>query len=312
MGAAEMLAVETATPKATIRDLYPTPVGVFEWPDSDRMNAELRDAILARVSSSPGIVSSNRNGWHSTWDLHRWPEPCFAEFVERLHQALSLYGSHLVAGSNLVLSQPWQIRKCWANVNPPGGYNQAHHHIGGINLLSGVYYVDLGDCADRNRAGRLILQDRTGVARPKHADPMSREYAITPKPGVAVLFPASLMHGVEPYRGGTRRISIAFDLAHPELEVFYYPDMAEPSWWWRNFRALMLLRTKIPEKARAFARFCSYMTEELNRPRSDVPFMRRLKVTRERAEADEAEARDPISRVYTAEGPLPERRTFFE
>lgn len=295
-------------PKGTIRDLFPSPVGAFDWPDTERLNAELRAAIMARFETSPGLVSSNRNGWHSKWDLHRWPEPCVAELMAMIQASSSQLAAHFLPGKSL--TQNWTIRKCWANVNPAGGYNQAHHHIGPGALLSGVYYVDIGDCPDPQFAGRTILQDRSGGALPKHPDPLSREYAITPKPGVLVLFPAALYHYVEPYRGKSRRISIAFDLGHTELDALYYPDMPDPTWWWRNFRGLMLLKTKIPEKMRAYARFVPYLVEEFRKPRANTSFMRRLKVTRDRAEADEAEARDVATGRVAADGGLPEKRPF--
>jgi len=305
-----MLEARKAEPNGMIRDLFPSPVGLFEWPNTDQLNAELRTAIMARFNSSPGLVSSNRNGWHSKWDLHRWPEPCVAQLMAMLQASSSQLAAHLLRGTNSGLSQDWQIRKCWANVNPPGGYNQAHHHIQAGSLLSGVYYVDIGDCPDPNLAGRTVLQDRSGAAWLKHPDPLSREYAVTPKPGTLLLFPAALLHYVEPYRGKSRRISIAFDLMHPELDALYYPDMPDPTWWWRNFRGLMLLRSKIPEKMRALARFMPYLVEEFRRPRANASLMQRIKVTRDRAEADEAEARELASGRITADGRLPEKRPF--
>jgi uncharacterized protein (TIGR02466 family) len=295
-------------PKGVIRDLFPSPVGVFDWPDSERLNAELRAAIMERYESSPGIVSSNRNGWHSKWDLHRWPEPCVQEFLSRVQASSHQLAAHVMNGATKSITKDWTIRKCWANVNPPGGYNQAHHHIGPGALLSGVYYVDIGDCPDPEYAGRTILQDRSGIALPKGGDMLSRERAITPKPGALVLFPAALMHYVEPYRGKTRRISIAFDLGHPELEALYYDDMAEASWWWRNFRGLMLLKTKVPEKARAYARFMSYLGEEFRKPKATGSIAQRLRTTRHRAEADEADARDADR--LPKDGSLPDKRPF--
>lgn len=297
---------------ATIRDLFATPVGVFEWPNAGRLNAELRDAIMARFNSSPGLVSSNRKGWHSKYDMHKWPEPCIAEFLAMVRAGASQLFGHVLGEMDETFSENWLIRSCWSNVNPPGGFNRPHHHIAGSALLSGVYYVDIGDCPDPNYAGRTILQDRSGVARPirPDGDALWRECAIVPKPGALVLFPAALFHYVEPYRGNTRRISVAFDLGHPKLEALYYPDMRAPSWWWRNFRGLMLVKAKIPEKTRALVRFGSYLVEELRRPGTNASLLQRLRVTRERAEADEAEATEVAYGARAANGGLPEKRPF--
>ena len=133
---------------------------------------------------------------------------------------------------------------------------------------------------------------------------------MVPKPGVMALFPAAQMHYVEPYRGNGLRISVAFNLGHPDLETVYYPDMREQDWWWKNFRGLMLLKTKIPEKSKALRRFASYFAQELRRPQSNAPFLQRVRVTLDRAEADEAEAREAAGASKLPNGQLPEKKQF--
>lgn len=305
-----MLETSNSAPKATIRDLFPSPVGAFDWPGTEELNAQLRAAIMERYSSSPGLVSSNRKGWHSKFDMHKWPEPCVATLMDMVKSSAARLGGHFLEGADEAVANAWQIKSCWSNVNPTGGYNQPHHHIAGNTLLSGFYYVDLGGCEDRNFAGRTVFQDRSGVARRVGKDPLAREYAVVPKPGTLVLFPAALYHYVEPYRGTGLRISVAFNLSHPQLETVYYPEMLEQDWWWKNFRGLMLLKTKVPEKARALRRFASYFMDELRHPHGNASFRQRLRVTLDRAEADEAEARDAAQRP--ADGTLPDKRPFVE
>jgi hypothetical protein len=86
--------------------------------------------------------------------------------------------------------------------------------------------------------------------------------------------------------------------------------MLEQDWWWKNFRGLMLLKTKVPEKARALRRFASYFMEELRHPHGNASFLQRLRVTRDRAEADEAEAREAAQRPPA--GQLADKRPFVE
>ena len=307
-----MSTVGTREPKTVIRDLFATPVGVFDWPAMERLNAELRAAIMARYDSSPGLVSSNRKGWHSKFDMHHWPDPCVHQLMEMVKEGAARLTSHFAAGMDESLLRNWRIKSCWSNVNPAGGYNQPHHHIAGNTLLSGFYYVDIGDCPDPRYAGRTIFQDRSGVARPtsENADPFSREYAVVPRAGTMALSPAALFHYVEPYRGNGLRISVAFNLSHPNLEALYYPEMLEQSWWWKNFRGLMLLKAKVPEKARALRRFASYFVDELRKPRHDAPFLKRVRVTLDRAEADEAEIAEAAEHTTVRDGRLPEKRPF--
>jgi len=304
--------VRNLEPRTIIRDLFATPVGVFDWPDTDQLNAELKTAIMERYNSSPGLVSSNRKGWHSKFDMHQWPEACVAELMAMVKESAARLTSHFAAGMDERLLRNWQIKSCWSNVNPVGGYNQPHHHIAGNTLLSGFYYVDIGDCPDPSYAGRTIFQDRSGVARPVSVDGdlFSREYAVIPRAGTMALFPAALFHYVEPYQGNGMRISVAFNLSHPNLEALYYPEMLEQSWWWKNFRGLMLLKTKFPEKVRAFRRFASYFVEELRHPRQDASFLKRVRVTLDRAEADEAEIAEASRQAGVRNGGLSEKRPF--
>jgi hypothetical protein len=72
---------------------------------------------------------------------------------------------------------------------------------------------------------------------------------MTPRNGRMLLFPSSLMHSVEPYDGATQRITIAFNLYHPSFSVPRLEErMKRTDWWWTNFRGLMLLKRKVPEK----------------------------------------------------------------
>jgi uncharacterized protein (TIGR02466 family) len=304
-----MSQTRNSAPKVATRDLFATPITVCEWPDADRLNAELRDTILRHQSVSPGVVNSNRKGWHSKTDFHRWPEPCVAAFVELVHEATAKMAAHLTGGADTRYTQNWRITGCWANVNPRGGFNKPHNHIGG-GQLSGFYYVDLGDCADPTYAGRTVFEDRSGVAEAmKPGRPIAaREYAMVPKPGVLVLFPAAQYHYVEPYRGNSQRITIAFNLAHPDFDVLYYPGMEGQSWWWTNFRGLMLLKTKIPEQLRALSLLPSYAAQDLRRSGDRASFFRKLKVAYDRASVDAAAAADDARTAKAFESPPSEKR----
>lgn len=286
------------TVNVVARHLFASPVLLCEWPDTARLNADLRTAILKRFESMPSVVQSARNAWQSEHNMHEWPEPCVTEFANLLKVAAAKMAAHMVPDADQKILDDWRIVSCFANVTPPGGFSHSHDHVDTGALIAGVYYVDIGACEQPGHAGRTILQDHSGVARPKQrgGDLLAREYAVVPKPGAALLFTAAQMHRVEPYRGRGVRISIAFNLAHPDLDVLYYPGMKDRSWWWRNFRGLMVLREKIPEKMRALSIFFgSYLWDELGRQRSQAPLSRRLKSAYQRAQVDAQAASDPLN-----------------
>lgn len=86
------------------------------------------------------------------------------------------------------------------------------------------------------------------------ADPLRRDVFMSPRNGRMVMFPASLMHSVEPYQGHAQRMTIAFNLYHPAWNVPRLEShLAQADWWWTNFRGLVILRRKLPEKLYALA-----------------------------------------------------------
>lgn len=236
--------------------LFPSPVMHFDWPGSAALNAALRDVVLARRGGSNGTVKTNRGGWQSDADLQDWPEPPIRQLLERMVELAREYVERQAGRRDPAFASGWKIR-AWANVNERGHFNRSHDHLGQHSYFSGVYYVNVGDIEEgRAGGGRTRFEDWSFVAVDvgPGADPLRRDVFITPRNGRMLLFPASLMHSVEPYHGDAQRITIAFNLCHPGFAV---PRMEqrtrETGWWWTNFRGVMLLGRKIPEKLYALA-----------------------------------------------------------
>jgi hypothetical protein len=112
------------------------------------------------------------------------------------------------------------------------------------------------------------------------------------------IFPATQYHYVRPYSGIGNRISIAFNLHHPDFRVLYYEGMQEPSWWWRNFRGFAILPSKVPEKIHGLSLLCGLLLQE-RRPRG-AGWREHLSVLMDRAFA-EASARQEHARAAAAE-----------
>jgi uncharacterized protein (TIGR02466 family) len=236
---------------AELQELFPNPVLQYLWPDSDALNAELRRLILRKMEGSPGVVKTNRGGWQSQANLQTWPEDCVQVVLARIRAIIKEMVRRTVPYADERHLEDWNIR-AWANVNRKGHFNRAHHHTGPNSLWSGVYYVDVGELAlGKNVSGRTVFEDRSRIAKEiiNNADLYDRELRITPRNGTMVIFPASLVHSVEPYSGEGLRITIAFNLWHKGFAISIYDGMEEEiDWWWINFRGFMILRRKIPEK----------------------------------------------------------------
>ena len=242
------------TGQARLDWLFPSPVMVHDWADSEPLNQALRDAVRQRRTSTVGVVKTNRGGWQSDTDLQDWGDAATRALVARMFALAREYVARQAGGDDPVFATGWTVR-AWANINEHGHFNRAHDHLGPKSFISGVYYVDVGDIQSGQVAGgRTRFEDWTRVAIDVHrsADPMRRDVFMDPRNGRMLLFPASLMHSVEPYQGHAQRMTIAFNLHHPALAV---PRLAshleQADWWWTNFRGLVLLKRKLPEKAYA-------------------------------------------------------------
>ncbi|MBO9622196.1 MAG: 2OG-Fe(II) oxygenase [Sphingomonas sp.] len=198
-------------------------VGLFETPilhgrvaDHESIDAELAQAIRARMAEGGSIGRSNIGGWHSPTDLLGWGGAAAERVTDaaiRLARRMSHFDDRDAA------SVHWSAR-VWANVLAPGGLNMSHAHPG--VLWAAVYYVDAGLAPGETEGGELFLEDpRFPVPlmtfpgfRMIGADglPQLGEYKIKVQAGDLVLFPGFMRHGVTPHRGSRDRISVAMNL----------------------------------------------------------------------------------------------------
>ena len=193
--------------------LFATPIFRQVVPEFEKLNPYLRDLFLARERAETRSTReySNVGGWHSPVDLHESWDPDLRLILERSRELA-------VAATGRLLNADERARRfryslsAWANVSREGDYNVPHVHM---STWSAVYYVSVPpDCGTDPRAGGLELLD----PRPATAmvDMPGRFFAtrhlIKPEPGLLVLFPASTMHLVHPFRGAGERISVACDL----------------------------------------------------------------------------------------------------
>ena len=234
--------------------LFPSPVMAFDWPSGEHFNRGLRDAILRRRERSAGVVKTNRGGWQSDVDLQDWDSSETGELIQRVQSLAHEYLVRQAKEDNGVFRQGWQVL-AWANVNEHGHFNRSHSHLGAYAQISAIYYVDVGDIQPgRDAGGRTRFEDWTAVAIDvdRNPDVLRRDVLMQPSNGRMLMFPASLMHSVERYQGHSPRVTVAFNLFHPALAV---PRLGQHigavGWWATNFRGLVMLRRKLPEKVYA-------------------------------------------------------------
>ena len=110
---------------------FPTIVYGFDLPMTDHLNTQLEKDIIEWSKQDQGVKKTNVKGWHSQTDMQTKPE--YKPLVDQLFLAMR----HVWDDQHL--DREAQLGNMWANINPPGGYNQPHVHPNA--LFSGVYYI---------------------------------------------------------------------------------------------------------------------------------------------------------------------------
>ena len=171
---------------------FPTSVYYFDHPTEQATNNHLKKNIdLWHKRDEEGIVRSNSLGWHSAVDMHHRNE--YNDITKWIFAKAEEVFKDQGYDPN---SEP-VCDNMWANINKKYSHNRNHTHPGA--LWSGVYYIQ----APKD-SGRLWFTDPRGephMIMPRYKKRPSftwREVYYEPIPGRLLIFPAWLVHEVEP------------------------------------------------------------------------------------------------------------------
>ena len=172
---------------------------------------QMAQNIIQWSKEDPGVRKTNRDGWHSTTEMHKKPE--YKPLVDELFRMV-----HQVFKEEFLDGQP-VLGNMWANINPSGGYNRPHIHPN--SLFSGVYYIkaplNCGElvCNDPRPGIQTCMPNRIKGQPPKH---LWREVHLQPKENRALMFNSWLWHSVEPNMSNENRISVSFNFLQKGFE----------------------------------------------------------------------------------------------
>ena len=183
---------------------FPTIIYVKDLPNANELNSYLEKHIVEWSNQDKGVSKTNVNGWHSQTDMNHKKE------YEPLIKELFTMQNEIIQEEYLDIKP--RLGNMWANINPPGGYNQSHLHPN--SLFSGAYYIKASP-----NSGRLVLMDpRPGVQQNmptrkpgKLPRELWRETYYDPVPGRIIMFPAWMWHKVEINKSNDTRISVSFN-----------------------------------------------------------------------------------------------------
>jgi len=190
-------------------DMFPTPLLRFEVADADKLNRALLKEIAQRQAAEGGMTKSNRKGWHSERDLFERKEPALSTLAQLILRMLAQSTKHFAPQTDF--NNIDLVADGWINVNPRGGYNAPHDHVG--SFWSGVYYVRVPQ-ADEGQGGAIEF---LAPHRPLpgggiiEAPITAQKIIVKPQPGQVLIFPAHLVHWVHPNDSDEDRITIAFN-----------------------------------------------------------------------------------------------------
>ena len=191
--------------------LFATPIFTFDDAGDPELDRELVSRMVSESESSPGVARSNSGGWHSVPDLSRRPEACYQDLMRRVVSRVQATFSELARGQDEAVGLRYRLGvQAWAMVMRQGDHALVHDHV--ESHFSVAYYPDPGDAdpAAHPDSGKLTFVDprRGGTVIPG-VELFPSQFAVTPQPGLLVVFPGWLQHFVQPYRGGRPRVSIS-------------------------------------------------------------------------------------------------------
>lgn len=207
--------VELAEQNPDIREslttIFGTPFMSYDWLESDEINQELAELILAKEAGDKTGrgIRSNAGGWQSPGNMITWPESCVQLIKERVEEMVYSLLAELVRKEGTKRTFQLMIDS-WANVCRNGDYNVVHTHPNAMWSL--VYYVQRGE-PDKAipYSGKLELLDPRESANYIQVQNtvLDARTFIDGVPGRMILFPSWVKHMVHPFIGEGVRISIA-------------------------------------------------------------------------------------------------------
>jgi len=165
-------------------------------------NTSLKQFAYERQQSDKGRAISNYNGYQST-DIR-------AGDHEQIDKLIAVINEEILFCTTQVGLPQLQIQNVWLNINPPGAYNELHHHLNSV--LSGVYYVDA-----KESQGSIQFERTDGAEYHIPAQVEKETYytctraTYAAKTGALYIFPSWLKHSVQGNRSNSDRISISFN-----------------------------------------------------------------------------------------------------
>lgn len=188
---------------------------MYEHPELATLNQEITALLVAESLSQPSLQHSNAGGWHSQYDLHKRPEPCFRKLADLVVRNAQATSETIAKSTGQRLPKLTPLVHMWAMVMRDGNYTIAHTHAD--CHWASVYYPDVGDAdvAEHPNSGVLSFIDpRSGFLPVPGLDFTGGSFEVNAQAGQMLVFPGWLAHYVHAYRGKRPRVSVACNVTY--------------------------------------------------------------------------------------------------
>ena len=169
---------------------------------------DLRQALRASHTMRTHPFNQSIRHGSQTSDILSIDDPAIAALPEALDHSISQFIAGLGAGADPLRRRnlgDYAFQGIWSIRMKAGGYHVDHVHPNG--WISSACYIDVPDIRTGHEG--WIRFGEPGI---RTAPALQAERFIEPAPGMVVLFPSYMWHGVVPYTQPGARMTFAFDL----------------------------------------------------------------------------------------------------
>ena len=202
--------------------IYPVPILIVDTDfDNEEQSLAHKEMIETyKICKSKGWFK-HRNGWNGRQKLS---DPTFmgsiieqvscTNFVRHLEKCINAYAFVVGARYDQII-----INESWLTSSSKGEYSHAHSH--GTSHISIAYYIKT-----TGNDGNFFIQNNN---RELESNPfftqLTQNLQIQPVEGKMILFPSSLLHGVEPNTTDDERVSLSLNIevkrpAKPDINPY--------------------------------------------------------------------------------------------
>jgi uncharacterized protein (TIGR02466 family) len=200
-----------------IENIYPTPIGEYEFENFKELNEGLVNFIYEMRNSDTNNTNqysmAGPHGYHTNFELIESDNKFVREFHKKITEQIIKYYSHIMEGH--VMGDNTRLVS-WGMIYGPGDYSKVHTHPKAD--ISTTYYVKvpnnmLDDQTDSNTIpGSFYHLDPRPACRWDINFADNTEMPTTAKEGTGYIFPGWLEHYVTPHYVKGDRICISTNI----------------------------------------------------------------------------------------------------